>query len=350
VRGAAQTEGGDTVPGARDVDDLVAHLPVLPDVLFRRLRGAHEYASLVAVHEGGRVADQIDPHSTLEGIPTVAEFADDFAASATHDPARDLLIVEADGQVIGYAFVTWWSERDGLRLYLSLAALLPAYRNRGIGGVMLSWAERRAHQHLAQNSCSGPAMLGANASSTELEATRLLLDHGYRVTFELLEMEYAGGATPVADRDRPLPAGLTSRPVRSTDFRAVWESIQAAYEQSPQNIVADEQQYRRWLANPAFDPALWQVAWDGDAIAGQVLPQITRVRGEIAEVSVGMRWRGQGLARTLLLRGLRVLRECGAAPIRLHCRADNHFGAPHLYHSVGFQSRKRFVRYRKPMV
>jgi ribosomal protein S18 acetylase RimI-like enzyme len=51
----------------------------------------------------------------------------------------------------------------------------------------------------------------------------------------------------------------------------------------------------------------------------------------------------------LLLRGVRILHERGVAPIRLHCRADNRFGASALYESAGFRTLKRFARYRKPM-
>lgn len=339
-------KGGTRVVDGRGTN-LLASLPTIPGIRFRRLRGADDYPRLAAVREGSRAADSIDPLSTLEWIPTAAEFAADFAPSASFDPSRDVLIVEAEERVIGYSYVTWWTERDGLRLYLLLAALLPAFRRRGIGSALLEWAERRARQHLAQQPTASPAMFGANASSTERDTTRLLLDHGYRVTFELLEMEYASSA-PTSDL--LLPPGVTLRPAAPEHYRAIWDSVQAAYAESPQNIVPDEEQYRRWLAHPAFDPALWQVAWESDTVAGQVLPEIARGRGEIAEVSVGRRWRGKGLARALLLRGVRVLRERGAAPIRLHCRADNRYGAPALYESAGFRTFKRFARYRKPMV
>ncbi|HEU5439165.1 MAG TPA: GNAT family N-acetyltransferase [Ktedonobacterales bacterium] len=329
-----------------DDTNLHAPLPAIPGVTFRRLHGTDDYPLLVAVHEGSRDADGIDPRSTLEWIPTAAEFGEEFAPSARFDPSRDVLIVEAYGHVIGYSYVTWWIERDGLRLYLLLAALLPAFRGSGIGSALLEWAERRARQRHAQSTATGSAMFGANASSTEADATRLLLDHGYRATFELLEMEYASAASTA---DLPLPPGITLRPAAPEHYRAIWDSVQAAYAESPQNIVPDEEQYRRWLAQPSFDPSLWQVAWEGEAIVGQVLPEIARGRGEIAEVSVGQRWRGKGLARALLLRGIYAVQERGATPIRLHCRADNRFGAPALYESAGFRTLKRFARYRKPM-
>ena len=116
-------KGGTHMAGDDDTN-LHAPLPAIPGVTFRRLHGTDDYPLLVAVHEGSRDADGIDPRSTLEWIPTAAEFGEEFAPSARFDPSRDVLIVEAYGHVIGYSYVTWWTERDGLRLYLLLAALL----------------------------------------------------------------------------------------------------------------------------------------------------------------------------------------------------------------------------------
>lgn len=321
--------------------------PEIAGVIFRHLHGAEDYPRLAAVHDGCREADQIDPLSVLETIPTPEEIAADLAPTASFDPARDALVVEAhDGAVIGYSQVVWWRERDGPRLYLVLGYLLPAWRGRGIGSAMLAWAEGRARGLAAADTRGGPAMYGANASSTERDTTQLLRDNGYREAFSLLEMELPADAAVVPT---PLPAGIELRPATPAHYRAIWDSIQEAYAESPQNIVADEERYQAWLRAPDFDPSLWQIAWAGEEVAGQVLPEIARGRGEIAEVSVRKPYRGTGLARALLMRGLLALRARGATPIRLFCRADNRFGAPTLYRGAGFRDLKSFVRYRKPL-
>lgn len=315
---------------------------------FRRLRGAEDYPRLAAVHAGCREVDQIDPLSAVESIPAAAEIADNLAPTASFDPERDVLVAEtAGGEVIGYSQVVWWRERDGLHLYLVLGYLLPAWRARGIGSAMLAWAERRARELAATGTRRGPAMYGANASSTERDATQMLLDHGYAEAFGLLEMELAADAAIVP---ASLPASVELRPAAMPEhYRAIWDSIQEAYAESPQNIVADDEQYQAWLRRPDFDPSLWQIAWAGTEIAGQVLTGIAHGRGEVTEVSVRKPYRGTGLARALLTRGLLALRARGATPVRLFCRADNRFGAPVFYRSTGFRDLKTFVRYRKPM-
>ena len=102
------------------------------------------------------------------------------------------------------------------------------------------------------------------------------------------------------------------------------------------------------LRQPGHDPALWQVAWEGEEVAGQVLCKIERGRGEVYEVSVRPQWRRRGLARGLLAFGLRALQERGVSTVRLHTVSEFPTQAKNLYGSVGFHVRKAFPRYRKP--
>jgi ribosomal protein S18 acetylase RimI-like enzyme len=269
-----------------------------------------------------------------------------FLPSSTFDPATDALIVEMNGRIIGYSGVTWWTERDGVWLYLTNGRLLPAWRNHGIGTAMLRWAESRAAALAATHPTGGKTMLGANASSTEVDATALLRDAGYHETFSMVEMRFdAFDTLPPIE----LSPGLEFRPVAPDQYRAIWESVQAAYADSPQNVIATEEDYQDWLASPAFDPTLWRIAWDGERIAGQTLCEIAKGRGEVAEVSVGAPWRRHGLGQSLVIAGLHALGERGMSEARLHARADNIYGAPRLYERVGFRQLKRFARYRKPL-
>jgi ribosomal protein S18 acetylase RimI-like enzyme len=312
----------------------------------RHVRIPDDLPGLVAVHEGSAQADGVDPLSSMESIPTLDAMRDRFTPSSTFDPAADALIVEVHGQTIGYSGLTWWTERDGVRLYLTTGRLLPAWRGKGIGAAMLRWAERRAAALAAAHTTDSKAMLGANASSTEVDATALLRDAGYHETFSMVEMRFdAFDTLPPVE----LPAGLEFRPVTPDQYRAIWESVQAAYADSPQSVVATEEDYQEWLASPAFDTTLWRIAWDGDQIAGQTLCEIAKGRGEVAEVSVGASWRRHSLGYALVVVGLHALAKHGVTEARLHARADNIYGAPRLYERVGFRPLKRFTRYRKPL-
>jgi ribosomal protein S18 acetylase RimI-like enzyme len=334
------------MPDNRRYETRLPDAPSISGLKFRHVRIPDDLPELVAVHEGSAQADGVDPLSSMESIPTLGNMRSRFAPSPTFDPATDALIVELAGQVIGFGRVTWWTERDGVWLYLTTGHLLPAWRGQGIGTAMLRWAESRAAALAATHPTNGQAMLGANASSTEVDATALLRDAGYHETFSMVEMRFdAFDTLPPVE----LPPGLEFRPVTPDQYRAIWESIQAAYADSPQNVVATEEDYQEWLASPAFDPLLWRIAWDGEQIAGQTLCEIAKGSGEVAEVSVGISWRRHGLGYALVVAGLRALAERDVTEARLHARADNIYGAPRLYERAGFRPLKRFARYRKPL-
>jgi ribosomal protein S18 acetylase RimI-like enzyme len=102
------------------------------------------------------------------------------------------------------------------------------------------------------------------------------------------------------------------------------------------------------LGQPKHDPSLWQIAWDGGQVVGQVMALVERGRGELFEVSVRPAWRRRGLGRGLLVRAIHDLRVRGVAVIRLHTNAFFRTRARDLYEGVGFRVVKEFPRYRKP--
>jgi len=156
--------------------------PAVPGLTFRRFRGADDYAPLAAVREGVRDRDRVDPRSPREGIPTAEDIARMHAGTPPGSP--DMLVVEVEGTVVGYNRLAWWTEQDGANVYLHLGWLLPQWRGQGIGTVMLRWAEGwlravAATQKAEGRLAAGPTVFGTNASSTEREATALVLREGY---------------------------------------------------------------------------------------------------------------------------------------------------------------------------
>jgi ribosomal protein S18 acetylase RimI-like enzyme len=66
-------------------------------------------------------------------------------------------------------------------------------------------------------------------------------------------------------------------------------------------------------------------------------------------ISVKRGWRRWGIARALLARSLKVLRERGMTEAALGVDAENPSGARHLYEGMGFRVVRRAVFYRRPM-
>jgi ribosomal protein S18 acetylase RimI-like enzyme len=210
---------------------------------------------------------------------------------------------------------------------------------------MLRWGETRLRAVAASHPTNGKATLGANASTAEEDSTALLLENGYRPAFRLVEMALDDLAK--LPPEAPPRAGITLRRVTTADYRSAWETMEAAYAQSPFATVALEDSFRQFASTA--QPDHWWAAWDGTQMAGICLCEISRGRGEVAELSVRAPWRRRGIGRSLLLRGLHDLRERNVGTARLHTSAENIYASWRLYESVGFRRLKEYVRYRKPM-
>ena len=91
------------------------------------------------------------------------------------------LIAQVDERVVGYSRITSWPEGDKTWVYLTLGWILPEWRGRGTGTAMLHWLEARIRQLAAAEHLYEQCEFAANASSTEREASALLLNEGYRV-------------------------------------------------------------------------------------------------------------------------------------------------------------------------
>lgn len=322
--------------------------PAIAGLSFRRFRGPSDYPHIVAVREGSKQADQ------MERVDTVESIANTYDHLTNCDPYQDMIFAEIDGQVIGYSRVTWWQEIDGPRIYLTFGQLLPAWRRKGIGRAMLRGNERRLREIAAEHPADVERFLQSWADESERSATALLLSEGYQRIRDAYDM-----VRPSLDDlpNAPLPAGLEVRPVTAEQYRTIWEADQEAFRDHWGSSPGTEEDYRSWLDQPNFDPALWRVAWDGDQVAGQVRSFINhaenaeykRLRGYTEFISVRRPWRKRGLARALIVQSLQALRERGMTHAALGVDAENTSGALRVYESCGFQVVRRNSVYRKPL-
>ena len=159
--------------------------------------------------------------------------------------------------------------------------------------------------------------------------------------------------------ESPLPDGLELRPALPDHYRAIWKSVDETSQDEWGYKKPTEEDYQEWLANPHFQPELWQVAWDisTDQVVGHVLTfinqdeneQFNRKRGYTEGIGVDQSWRRRGLARALISRSLQAQKAAGMTESALVSDSDNSSGATRLYESCGFQVVKRDTIYRKPL-
>jgi mycothiol synthase len=153
----------------------------------------------------------------------------------------------------------------------------------------------------------------------------------------------------------PLPAGLEARPVPETHYWAAAQAIDEACQDHWGHAPLTQEGFQQWIADPQFKPGLWQVAWDGGEIAAGVFNRVDEdankqfnvQRGWTEPIFTRRPWRRRGLARALLMRSLRMLKDMGMTEAALVVDTQNPLGALGLYESCGFRMEYRSVIYEK---
>lgn len=323
--------------------------PDIPGLAFRGFRGEADYAAMSAVINGSKEADGLEWANTPEDVARAYRHLTDL------DPDRDMLFAEVAGQVVGYSRAWWSQEDEGTRLYRHFVHLLPEWRPNGLRRAMLRHNERRLRQVATGHPEGGPRFFEAWATNTETHWTSLLESEGYqgvRFGFDMVRPDLEN--IP----DLPLPDGLEVRPVQEEQIPIIWVAAKEAFRD---DWGFSEEEWDRelieWRESPNFQPHLWQVAWAGDQVAGMVQNFVNeaeneeygRQRGYTEGISVGRPWRRQGVAKALITRSFRLLKELGLEEAALGVDADNPNGALQLYKSMGFRTVRRSSVYRKPL-
>ena len=322
--------------------------PTIPGLTFRSFGGEGDFPAMVEIINASNVADD------LEGLDTVEGVANDFAHLSNCDLARDMLMAEADGRLIGFARVSWWVNDVGERIYGLNGQVHPDWRGKGVGRAMLHWQERRVKEIAATHSAAEPRYLQAFAMDGSQRRLALLKSEGYApIRFGFMMVRPNLDDLP----EMALPEGLEVRPVLPEHRRLIWEALEEAFRDHWGHRASTEEEYQGFLNWPDSQPQLWQVAWDIETnqVAGMVLNTIfenenqrfNMKRGWTDPICVRRPWRRRGLARALIIRSLRLLKEQGMTEAALGVDAENPNKALHLYESCGYWPVKRSFTLRK---
>ncbi len=322
--------------------------PLIEGLTFRLFRDETDYQRVVEIGNAASATDGIEDFTTLEWMKNY------FTHLTGFDPQYDLLFAEVADQPV--AFTRVWSRLldDGTRLYMNLGSVLPQWRRLGLGGALHHWAEGRAREIAATHPNTGRRALRSFANDRETGATALLEQAGYRAVRYGFEMARSL-AEPIPDL--PLPAGVDVRVVAPDQYRQVYAAMNEAFRDHWGHSESTEEDYQRWINSPGFQPQLWQVGWAGNEVAGTVLnfidgeynEALKRLRGWTEDICVRRPWRKQGLAKALIVRSMRLLKEQGMTEVGLGVDADNPNGALQLYKSLGYRQTQCFLTYEKPL-
>lgn len=321
----------------------MASLPA--GVVFRPHAGPADYPGMTAVVRATRVsAGRLWP-------ATESWLASSLERHGTSDAKRDLIVVERDGRIAGYARVWWRDQTDGARVVTSQCVLDPAERRRGIGTAMLGWAEARMESIYAALTDRPPDHRTTFTWSDDPGGAALLTRNDWQPNRHGYEMSRPLDEVP----DVPLADGFEVRALGRDDAGAVWDAVVEAFADHRAEGIATDEDRRRFVEDPALDPGLWIVAFDGSQVAAGALSLLadrTDGRagrlGRIDSVFTRRAWRRRGLARALTARALGLLRARGATLAELSVDGANPNGAMALYESLGFRAHAQEIDWIKP--
>jgi mycothiol synthase len=324
-------------------------MPTVAGLRFRHYRGSEDHAEMHRVHQAATAANGID-----EAI-TVDQMAIAYANHVNCDHERDIVLAEADGELVAYTRVFWQDLVEGGRSYENFGFVHPDWRRRGIGTALHRHNEARLREIAAGHPDVAPKWLSSEAADLDAGNGALLQGSGYEIVRYFYEMV----AEPLDGIEAPpMPDGIELRPVTRDQYRQIWDAEAEAFRDHWGMSEWTEENWREFEADPTnADPSFWRVGWEGDEIAGVIVTVVPveenrrhgRDRVYVAGVSVRRPWRRRGLAKALLASSLVASREAGYSGASLGVDTDSPTGATDLYRSLGFAPVKTFTAWRKPL-
>lgn len=324
--------------------------PPIAGLAFRHLDREHDYPAIAGLICAANLNDGVD------WLPQPDEIQHEWEHDDGFDLDEDVLLAEVDGVAVGFVQHDW--RLRGERIFHQLGPLVhPAWRHRGLGRALLAWAEARAARGVETGTMGPrdvPHVLAGWADLEIADVTPFAAAAGYHVEAYGVLMTRSL-AEPIPDAE--LPQGLEVRPVRPEDHRRIWDADTEAFRDHRDPALRTESDFERWFTQPGLDTTLWEVAWEGDEVAGSSLNFIFPLenerlgikRGWLEHISVRRRWRRRGVASSLICRSMRRFRDLGLEEAALGADAENLSGAVRVYETLGFRRIRTAASYRKPM-
>jgi GNAT superfamily N-acetyltransferase len=330
-------------------DCEIADVPAIRGVTLRRYQGEEDLPAMATVMTRSREADGID------FVTTEADLAAQFSDPLDFDPKADILVVVGDGKMIGLARVWREDREDGKKVYGHSAELLREWRGRGIREALFLHNEEHIRRIAKADGRGGAGVLELWANDSDNEWKSIIVNNGYRPVQHELDMVRSLDDIP----EMPLPDGFEIRPVSPDHHRKIWEARKESMRKDwnySESTWGDEH-FEVSKKTSEFQPDLWQVAWEGDTLAGMVLNYVVneenregeRKRGHTEHVFVREQYRGRGLARALLARSFQVLKDLGMEEATLGMEVENPHDPMRLYSGMGFRVVRHFTWYHKPI-
>ncbi|CAG0934657.1 hypothetical protein TFLX_03617 [Thermoflexales bacterium] len=251
------------------------------------------------------------------------------------------VIVAPDGLIVGYEEVYPRSEE-----HLEFDGYVhPREAGRGLGTILIRWAEAHARQRVAEMQTAGQISLRGNTAAVDQNAGAMFTTEGFALVRQFWRMEIAMTAPP----DRPVwPAGIAVRTLRrDQDERVVHATVEEAFADHWGHVPRSFEDWAQAVVHTEdFDPTLTFMAFEGNEVAGVVVNRYRDVAW-VGQLAVRRTWRKRGLGLALLLHSFNEFYQRGDRAVGLGVDAQSLTGATRLYEKAGMQVTKRYDTYEK---
>jgi ribosomal protein S18 acetylase RimI-like enzyme len=269
------------------------------------------------------------------GFLSEQELLEDFG-----DPDRDFaggsMAIYDQGVMIGYGELISRSVAAPVHEMRYHGGVHPAYRQRGLGGRLLEWAEPAAVRMHQACHPGHPLTLSSPCVDSNAAAVALHAAHGYAPArwFHAMVRELTATLPEVPARAAAEILGWT--PERSEDARLIRNEAFGDHWGSTQTSA---QSWAHFVGISAFRPAFSFLAYSGGEPAGLVMShEYDAAEKELYIALLGTRRaaRKAGIGSALLLRALSEAKAAGFTRATLGVDADSLTGAVGLYERAGF--------------
>ena len=269
-------------------------------------------------------------------------------------PASEgVVATNESNEIIGYAYFT---NRDNNIVTETAVAVHPAYRDQGVGNLLIEWAEEKA-QNASQHALAGVrTVLQSLLFETETTAIQLLENYGYNSVREWVHLFIELQESPIV---RSLPSGLTLRemdldndwdivgPAMDEAFANHWGSIPAEYLESENDDEPDQPEHNEDTSETLTDdsysnaPGYCFIVLDGETVVGGVLCNAKLVErndtGRVGSIFVRPDYQRQGIAKALMLAAFDALWKNGIQRIITDTDANSFSDSTRLYTGLGMK-------------
>jgi ribosomal protein S18 acetylase RimI-like enzyme len=276
------------------------------------------------------------------GMETISNLVGDALSTTARDSSLTHCAC-AKGRLIAVAWVRPGPAHGEPHVQLD-GRVHPEYSSWGLGGLLLDWAERRAHRAASLIFPPGaPLRLVIRCEALTPEIDALYTQNGF--TAEMVEEMLAFDLRQPLE-ELPLPPEVHTVPWESNTAGRFFHAYRESFRDRPGFPNLSEAEWVEGYDAEAFLPGVSMLALEGELPVGFVTCERSDRDGWISQVGVVPSWRQRGLGSALVVGALRQFQALSLNQALLHVNVNNP-PAISVYERLGFQRRLRRARYSK---